>query len=178
MTFHFWSWHSCHSFRSELHASNGRTMAPVIHPISNINIINGEYIKIAPTSSNVDISCMQTIDIIASAQRVTSTCGFVVFHIFFFFCSVLARSASVVAVHAVILCIQFFFCFSVFIASRLCARYARVGNWRHRVDTHTAQFSSAVMEDILHFCLTNFNLNGWLLAKERHTIIHHYLLCG
>lgn len=85
MTFHFWSWHSCHSFRSELHASNDRTMAPVIHPISNINIINGEYIKIAPTSSNVDISCMQTIDIIAIAQRVTSTCGFVVFHIFFFF---------------------------------------------------------------------------------------------
>lgn len=177
MTFHFWSWHSCHSFRSELHASNDRTMAPVIHPISNINIINGEYIKIAPTSSNVDISCMQTIDIIAIAQRVTSTCGFVVFHIFFFSALFLPDPHQWLPC-TLLFYVSNFFCFSVFIASRLCARYARVGNWRHRVDTHTAQFSSAVMEDILHFCLTNFNLNGWLLAKERHTIIHHYLLCG
>lgn len=142
MTFHFWSWHSCHSFRSELHASNDRTMAPVIHPISNINIINGEYIKIAPTSSNVDISCMQTIDIIAIAQRVTSTCGFVVFHIFFVFCSVLARSASVVAVHAVILCIQCFFFVFLFSLHLVCARGTHELAIGVIVLTHT-QLSSA-----------------------------------
>lgn len=142
MTFHFWSWHSCHSFRSELHASNDRTMAPVIHPISNINIINGEYIKIAPTSSNVDISCMQTIDIIAIAQRVTSTCGFVVFHIIIFLfllCSCQIRISGCRARCYFMYPIFFFFSFSLHL---VCARGTHELAIGVIVLTHT-QLSSA-----------------------------------
>lgn len=141
MTFHFWSWHSCHSFRSELHASNDRTMAPVIHPISNINIINGEYIKIAPTSSNVDISCMQTIDIIAIAQRVTSTCGFVVFHIFFFFALFLPDPHQWLPCTLLFYVSNFFFVF-LFSLHLVCARGTHELAIGVIVLTHT-QLSSA-----------------------------------
>lgn len=142
MTFHFWSWHSCHSFRSELHASNDRTMAPVIHPISNINIINGEYIKIAPTSSNVDISCMQTIDIIAIAQRVTSTCGFVVFHMFFFFFALFLPDPHQWLPCTLLFYVSNFFFFFLFSLHLVCARGTHELAIGVIVLTHT-QLSSA-----------------------------------